>query len=58
MNAANRRMRERSAVDVTNEAIFLLKLEKDQHQRMTDAAWNHDNALTPRGIALVAEAGK
>ena len=58
LNAANKSMRERSAINVRNAVILLMKLEKHQHQGMTEAAWNHDHTLTLRGIALSVEASK
>jgi hypothetical protein len=58
MNAENKSIRERSAVDVVNAVILLMKLEKNRHQGMTEAAWKHDHVLTPRGIALSEEASK
>jgi hypothetical protein len=58
MNAANRAMRERTSVCVTNAVMLLMKLESTRYEEMRVAAWRHDGVLTPRGRQLCDDAAK
>jgi hypothetical protein len=55
MNAANKEIRDRTAVDLVNATILLLRLECTRFNKMKDLAWRSDNALTPRGEIEFAE---
>ena len=52
MNAANREVRERTAVDPLNATLLLINLECKRFQRMKQQAWGDDSGLTPRGKEL------
>ena len=58
MNAANRAIRERTTVCVTNAVMLLMKLESTRYEEMKVAAWKHDGILTPRGRQLCDDAAK
>ena len=49
MNRANSEMRARTAVDLPNATILLLKLECARFNRMKQEAWGGNSILTPRG---------
>ena len=49
MNAANREMRAKTAVDPLNACILLLKMECKRFIKQRDLAWSTDAELTPRG---------
>ena len=49
MNAANREMRAKTAVDPLNACILLLKMECKRFIKQRDLAWSGDAELTPRG---------
>ena len=49
MNAANREMRAKTAVDPLNACILLLKMECKRFIKQRDLAWSMDAELTPRG---------
>jgi hypothetical protein len=49
MNRANSEMRARTAVDLPNATILLLKLECTWFNRMKQEAWGGNSILTPRG---------
>ncbi len=49
MNRANSKMRARTAVDLPNATILLLKLECTQFNKMKQEAWGGNSILTPRG---------
>lgn len=58
MNAANRAIRERTSVCVTNAVMLLMKLESTRYEEMRVAAWRHDGVLTPKGRQLCDEASR
>jgi hypothetical protein len=49
MNAANKEMRARMAVDTLNATLLLIRLECNRFQQMKQDAWGDDFGLTPRG---------
>jgi hypothetical protein len=49
MNAANKEMRARMAVDTLNATLLLIRLECNRILRMKQEAWGNDLFLTPRG---------
>jgi hypothetical protein len=49
MNAANKEIRQRMAVDLLNVSILLIRLECNRFNKMKELAWRSDNELTPRG---------
>ena len=49
MNRANSKTRARTAVDLPNATILLLKLECTQFNKMKQEAWGGNSILTPRG---------
>ena len=61
MNAANRAIRDRTSVCVTNAVMLLMKLESKRYDKMRDAVWKHIEGgavLTPRGRELADEVAK
>ena len=58
MNAANKSMRSRTAVDPINAIIILLKLESERYNRYRNEAWEWKEALTPHGKRLAENAFK
>ena len=48
MNAANKEIQQRTAVDLVNATILLMRLECKRFTKMKDLAWQSDNLLTPR----------
>ena len=56
MNRANSIARERTAVDVLNAVILLIKLEGSRFDFYQQKAWNRDEYLTNRGMDLMEEA--
>jgi hypothetical protein len=49
MNAANKEMHARTAVDALNATLLLIRLECNRFLRMKQEAWGDDLFLTPRG---------
>jgi hypothetical protein len=49
MNAANKEMQARTAVDALNATLLLIRLECNRFQRMKQEAGGDDLGLTPRG---------
>ncbi len=49
MNAANKEMHARTAVDTLNATLLLIRLECNRFLRMKQEAWGDDSFLTPRG---------
>ncbi len=47
MNAANKEIRARMAVDALNATLLLVRLEFDRFQQMKQEAWGDDSGLTP-----------
>jgi hypothetical protein len=58
MNRANDDIRQRTAVDILNATLILLKKESNRYEKAQDQAWNHSQQLTPRGVDLMEEAFK
>ena len=50
MNKANKEMRARTAVDLLNACMLLIKLECKRFYKMKKDAWGGTTVLTPRGI--------
>ena len=55
MNRANSVARLRTAVDILNAMILLIKLEGDRFEFYKHRAWSRDEILTPRGMDLMEE---
>ena len=49
MNRANSELKARTAVDLPNATILLLKMECARFNRMKQEAWGRNSILTPRG---------
>jgi len=49
MNMANKEMRARTAVDLLNACILLIKLEVNRFYKMKKEVWGGTSILTPRG---------
>jgi hypothetical protein len=49
MNRANNEMRARTADDLPNATILLLKLECTRFNKMKQEAWGGNSILTPQG---------
>jgi hypothetical protein len=49
MNAANKEMRARMAVDALNTTLLLIRLESNRFQRKKQEGWGDDLGLTPCG---------
>jgi hypothetical protein len=50
MNKANKEMRARTAVDLLNACILLIKLEVNRYYKMKKEVWGGSSILTPWGI--------
>jgi hypothetical protein len=50
MNDANKDMRARTAVDLLNATILLIKLEVNRYYKIKKEVWGDSSILTPRGI--------
>ena len=50
MNKANKEMRARTAIDLLNACILLIKLEVNRYYKMKKEVWGGSSILTPRGI--------
>lgn len=50
MNRANKLVREKTAVDILNASILLLKMEGERYHQWKEKAWGRDLPLTPRGM--------
>ena len=55
MNRANKLVREKTAVDILNAAILLLKLEGERCHTWKAKAWEWDHPFTPRGMDIMAQ---
>ncbi len=55
MNAANREMRAKTAVDPLNACILVMKLECKRFNKQQAKAWSSDCFLTPRGTVEYKE---
>ncbi len=49
MNAANKEMRARTAVDALNATLLLIRLKCNRFDRMKQEAWGDDLFLSPPG---------
>ena len=49
MNAANKEIRQRTAVDLVNATILLIRLECNRFNKMKELVWQSDSDFTPRG---------
>ena len=58
MNRANTIARQRTAVDVLNAMILLIKLEGSRFEFYKQKAWSREEILTNRGMELMEEAFK
>jgi hypothetical protein len=56
MNRANEEIRHRTAVDILNTTLILLKKESTRYNKACNLAWNHAQILTPKGMKLMEEA--
>ncbi len=56
MNRANNLARQRTAVDILNALILLIKLEGSRFDYYTQKAWERDEVLTSHGLELMEEA--
>jgi hypothetical protein len=56
MNRANNLARQRTAVDILNALILLIKLEGSRFDYYKQKAWERDEILTSRGLELMEEA--
>ena len=56
MNRANNLARQRTAVDIVNALILLIKLEGTRFNHYKQKAWERDEILTCRGQDLMEEA--
>ena len=55
MNRANKLVREKTAIDILNAAVLLLKLEGERYNMWKEKAWLRDLPLTPRGMEIMQE---
>ncbi len=55
MNNANQLARQKTAVDVLNGVILLLKLEAERIQWCKQVTWEQDNILMDKGLKLMEE---
>ena len=58
MNNANDLARQKAAVDILNAAIKIIQLEGDRCAWWKQQAWNRDQLLTDRGMAIMEDAFK
>jgi hypothetical protein len=56
MNAANKSVKDRTAVDPINAILLLLKLEAQRFQANKEKAWGCTEVLTPHGKNLAEKA--
>ena len=56
MNRANEDIRQKTAVDILNATLILLKKESTRYNKQRSLAWNHAHVLTPKGMELMEEA--
>ncbi len=56
MNRANEDIRHKTAVDILNATLILLKKENTRYDKQQNLAWNHAWILTSKGIELMEEA--
>jgi hypothetical protein len=56
MNRVNEDICQKTAVDILNATLILLKKESTQYNKQQSLAWNHAHVLTPKGMELMEEA--
>jgi hypothetical protein len=56
INWANEDIHQKTAVDILNTTLILLKKESTRYNKQKSLAWNHAHVLTPKGIKLMEEA--
>ncbi len=56
MNRANEDIRQKTAVDILNTTLILLKKESTRYNKQRILAQNHAHVLTPKGAELMDEA--
>jgi hypothetical protein len=56
INRANEDIHHRTAVDLLNATLILLKKESTRYNKQCNLAWNHAKILTPKGMVLMEEA--
>ena len=53
MNKANEDIRQKTAVDILNATLILLKKDSTRYNKQQNLAWNHAQILTPKGMELM-----
>jgi hypothetical protein len=53
MNRANEDIHQKTAVDILNATLILLKKESTRYNKQQNLAWNHAQILTPKGMELM-----
>ncbi len=56
MNRAIEDIRQKTAVDILNATLVLLKKESIRYDKQQNLAWNHAHVLTPKGMELMEDA--
>jgi hypothetical protein len=56
MNRANEEIRQKTAVDILNATLILLKKESTRNDKQQNLEWNHAHVFTPKGMELMEEA--
>jgi hypothetical protein len=56
MNRANEDICQKTAVDIVNTTLILLKKENTRYDKQKSLAWNHEHVLTQKGMELMEEA--
>jgi hypothetical protein len=56
INRANEEICQKTAVDILNATLILLKKESTRYNKQQNLAWNHAHVLTPKGMELMKEA--
>ncbi len=56
MNRANEYIRQKTAVDILNATLILLKKKSTRYNKQQNLAWNHAQISTPKGMELMEEA--
>jgi hypothetical protein len=56
INRANEDIRQKTAVDILNATLSLLKKESTRYNKQKNLAWNHAQILTPKRMEVMEEA--
>jgi hypothetical protein len=56
MNRANEDIHQKTAMDILNATLMLLKKGSTRYDKQQSLAWNHAHVLTPKGMELMDEA--